>query len=379
MKRSAAVILGLLLGMAWISAEKLAAQEAPERQLALAPEDVRIEQSLDGGYVLTIRRKPGVDSVLITESTEDPDREVASYALRNPDYHPMNGDERRMLDGEFIEPEEPRYFLVDSTPEEDEEFGEAFRVFVPYIVRYGYSWTRSGELMLLDGAYLNIRTFEEPYASYTGAFRDNPFLLTVEQRPVAGPPEGNFMDDTVDDFEEIATEGDGEVAYAATNEDLSREIDRVLSRASGRTLDLVLALDTTSSMEDNVPALQQDLVPLLRKKLGSIDELRVGLVYYRDYMEEYLTRTVEFHDNLEFVQRALDGIRVAGGRDIPEAVHEALYTGVKGFPWESEDRLVILVGDAPAHPRPRGSISKEMVYAEARDRGIRLNTIILPQ
>ncbi|MFW5728483.1 MAG: hypothetical protein ACOCYG_02365, partial [Spirochaetota bacterium] len=361
------------------TAQEGTAREGGGSNLALAPEDVRIEQSLDGGYVLIIRNKAGIGSVLVTESTEDPDREVASYALRNPEHHPMNGDERRILEGEFIDPDNELYFLVDSTPEPDEEFGSAYRVFVPYIVIYGYSWTRNGEIMVLDGTYLSIRTFEKEHADYSGAFQDNPFVLKVDQRPVAGPPEGNFMDDTVDDFEEIASEGDGDVAYAATNEDLSREIDRILTSSPGRTVDLVLALDTTHSMEDDVPALQEDLVPLLRKKLGTVESLRVGLVYYRDYMEEYLTRTVEFHDNLDFVQRALDEIRVAGGRDIPEAVHEALYAGIKGFPWEAEDKLVILVGDAPAHPRPRGSITKEMVYDEARELGIRLNTIILPQ
>lgn len=347
--------------------------------LSLSAEDVRIEQSLDGGYILTIRKKPGIESVLVTESTEDPNREVASYALRSPEPHPVNGEERRILDGAFIDPDNELHFLADSAPEESEVFDQAFRVFIPYIVEFGYDWTRNGELMVLDGTYLNIRAFEKQYADYSGAFEDNPFVLTVEQREIAEKPDGDFMDDTVDDFEEIAAEGDGEVAYAATNEDLSREIDRILSNARGRTVDLVLALDTTSSMEDNVPALQQDLVPLLERKLGNVESLRVGLVYYRDYMEEYLTRTVEFHDNLDFVQDAVDAIRVAGGRDIPEAVHEALYAAIQGFPWSAEDKLVILVGDAPPHPRPRGSISKEMVYERARELGIRLNTIILPQ
>ncbi len=348
--------------------------------MALSPEDVRIEQSLEGGYVLTIRKKSGMQSVLVTESTEDPDRSLASYALRSPEAPTagINDDERRLLEGEFVDPDGELHFLADSTAEPDDEFGEAFHVFVPYVVVYGYPWTRNGEVMVLDGAYLSIRAFEKRFADYTGAFKDNPFVLKVEQRPVAGPPEGNFMDDAVSDFEEIADESDGEVAYAATNEDLAREIDRVLDRARSRTVDLVVALDTTESMEDNVPALRTDLVPLLRRKLGSVDRLRVGLVYYRDYMEEYLTRTVDFHDDLDFLQRALDGIRVAGGRDIPEAVHEALHAGINGFSWEAEDKIVILIGDAPAHPRPRGSISKEMVYAQAKEQGIQINTIILP-
>ena len=108
------------------------------------------------------------------------------------------------------------------------------------------------------------------------------------------------------------------------------------------------------------------------------DSFRVGLVYYRDYMEEYLTRRVDFQDDLGLVQRAVDTVRVAGGRDIPEAVYEALYTAVTGFVWSAEDRLVVLVGDASPHPHPRGFVTAELVRSEAELRGVRIHTIILP-
>jgi hypothetical protein len=102
------------------------------------------------------------------------------------------------------------------------------------------------------------------------------------------------------------------------------------------------------------------------------------MVYYKDYLEDYLTRTIEFQDDLSVVQEAIDSIRVRGGRDLPEAVHEALYAGVTTFPWQAESRLLILIGDAPPHPRPRGPITRDMVYSEARKREIKIHTMILP-
>ena len=40
---------------------------------------------------------------------------------------------------------------------------------------------------------------------------------------------------------------------------------------------------------------------------------------------------------------------------------------------------MILIGDAPPHPRPRGKITKEMADQAAVERGLKLHAIILPQ
>jgi hypothetical protein len=347
--------------------------------LNIPSDHLRIEQSLEGGYILTVKKTDDIGSILLTESTADPDMRVHSYTLRNPEYHPLNGDERRKLDGEFLDPEAGIYSLVDSTGEPDEEFGEAFRIFVPYVVIYGYPWSRQGELMVLDGTWLNIRAFEKPYADYEGVYADNPFVLKVVQKPMEGPPEGNYMEDTVENFTEIAKEGRGTTVFSRGYEDMVDEIGTIIGECEGRTLDLVLALDTTKSMEDNIPYLRELLVPLLEKHTARFEVLRFGLVLYRDYMEQYLVRSSPFRDGLGGLQADLDAIRVLGGRDIPEAVYEALYAAVEEYPWRAEDRRIILIGDAPAHPRPRGKVTKEMVYAGAEERDIRLHTIILPQ
>lgn len=348
-------------------------------ELTVDPGDIRIEQSLEGGYNIWIRKTADLESVLLTESTEDPERETPSFALRNPDYHPANGDERRILDGEFLDRNNNGYFIVDSTPEPHPDFGQAFRLFVPYVVDYGYPWSREGEVQVLDGAYLNVRTFEKPHADYTGEFKDNPFILRVVQKPMEGPPEGNYMDDTVDSFTEIAGEGKGEVIFSTGEEDVLDRIRGVLAEPKGDTLDLVLALDTTESMKNDIPYLEEHLIPLLKDNTAGYGRFRFGLVFYKDYMEEYLTRVVPFEPSLNTAQRALEGLNVYGGRDIPEAVYEALFDALHEFPWDAENRKIILIGDAPPHPRPRGRITKDMVYEFAESIGVEIYTIILPQ
>jgi hypothetical protein len=75
----------------------------------------------------------------------------------------------------------------------------------------------------------------------------------------------------------------------------------------------------------------------------------------------------------------IDSVSVAGGRDLPEAVYEALYGAEISYQWTAPERLIILVGDAPPHPRPRGKVTSDMVFAAAKEKGIKITTIILPQ
>ena len=349
------------------------------QNLEITPEDLVIEQGVDGGYHLWIRWKPTISSVLLTESTADPERRVAVYALRNPDYHPLNGDERRMLNGEVLDNSSGLYSLIDSTVEEHKDLGKAYHIYIPYIVTYGYSWARSGEIQVLDGTFLNVRAFEMPYGDYTGTFQDNPFVLRVVQRPLEGPPEDNYMAETLEEYRAIAEEGGGEAVLSKGEDDILVQIKKIIDNAEGKSLDLVLALDTTESMKNDMPHLRETLVPYLDQITEGYEMLRFGIVFYKDYMDQYVTRVMPFEPDLSKAQQVLDSIRVFGGRDIPEAVYEALYAGIHGYAWEAETKMIILVGDAPPHPRPRGKVTKEMVYDDARELGIELHTIILPQ
>lgn len=351
--------------------------------LSLTTGDLRIEQVLDGGYYLYIRKKPGIQSVLLTESTRDPNMKLDSYALRNPKYHAENGDEKRIILGKVITDKDlyGRYSLIDSTPMADPVFGQAFRIFIPYVVIFGNPESRYGELQVLDGTYLSIRAFAFPYGEYTSSdsYRDNPFTISVTQAPLEGPPEGNYMADTVKAFKELADASKGKVSYSKGEADLLRSLDELLKSLPNETMDLILCLDATQSMENDAPFLRDKLVPLLKQNAVRFPKIRFGVVQYRDYLEEFLYKITPFQEDFSVVQNAIDRYRPAGGRDIPEAVYEALYAGLSEFSWQSKQRLIVLVGDAPPHPIPRGTVSFDMVERKSAELGVIINPIILPQ
>ncbi|MDR2210816.1 MAG: VWA domain-containing protein [Spirochaetaceae bacterium] len=357
----------------------LAAQGAPLQELGIAPEDMRIEQYADGGFHLYIRKKAGMGSVLITESTRDPALRSANYAYRAPQWNPINGDEVRLLNEQPIPKSARIWSLVDSTPEQHSELGAVFHIYIPYILHYGYENSRHGEVYVVDGTYLNIRAFSLPYADYRGAFRDNPFTLEVSQQPLPGPPAGNFMRETEESFSGISGWGRGDLVHSLGPADLVDKIRGILEKEKGKSLDLVICLDTTGSMKDDIDAIKSGMVPMLGELLRDSPGFRIGLILYKDYYEEYLTKAVPFTGNINEFQRTLNGISPRGGKDIPEAVYEALHDAATNYPWEAESRMIILIGDAPPHVRQRGRISETMVRQAAEERALRVHAIILPQ
>jgi hypothetical protein len=349
------------------------------QDLTINSEDLRLELRAEGGFHLFIRKKPDISSVLLTESTRDPTMQADNYAYRAGEWNSINGDEIRLLDGVPISRESRIYSLVSSTVVNHAELGQAFHIYIPYILYYGYEGGRNGEVYVSDGTYLNIRAFNLPYADYRGAFRDNPFELEAKQEPPGVPPEGTYLMEALDSFSQIAQSGGGNLIYSQGPDDVTDLIRIALQRERGKSLDIVICLDTTNSMRKYIDPLRVKLIPMLQELLGGFSSFRIGMVLYKDYNDTYLTRVVPFTNNFSNFQRELNSIRVTGGGDIPEAVYEALYDGASRFTWQAESRLMILIGDAPPHPAPRGRITKEIVDSAVTERGIKVHAMILPQ
>ncbi len=390
--------------------------------MSVKPVDVRIEQRSDGGYHLFIRAKAGMGSVLLTETTKDPSGKKDNYAYRAESYNAVNGDERRMLDGSFIDKDQHLFSLIDSSAESDTQFGQAFHIFIPWVVAWGYSWSRNGRTFLADGTFINIRTFAKPYANYAGSFFENPYRISVTQapfeRPAAKTPEpvkpvlspvsappitppppvlaaaatapkpeppqapprdlSLYMPETVSAFSSLADTSKGTTEYSVGKNDIIPALARILDSIPGPSVDLVICLDTTESMADDIDAIKTSLPPMLREKTARFRSFRLGLVAYKDYFEDYVVQKTPFTLDPEAFNSTLSKIRVQGGRDIPEAVYEALYEALSGYDWLAASKLIVLIGDAPPHPIPRAKIDRALVEKKAASLGVSVSVIILP-
>ncbi len=116
-------------------------------------------------------------------------------------------------------------------------------------------------------------------------------------------------------------------------------------------LDLMLVVDTTGSMGDEIRYLQSEMraiIASITAKHRDLD-IRVGFVFYRDIGDEYITRTVVFDRDIGRAQGTLAAQYATGGGDYPEAMDQALIRAV-GQEWRPDAvKSLLLVADAPPH------------------------------
>ena len=375
---------------------------AKQKAMRITADDVKLieERDADGniaGYHLYVRKLAGVNSILLTETTRDPTGKADNYAYRATEYNPINGDEIRYLDGQQLVSEGAKYSLIDSTPEKTDFFDQAFHIFIPPVLQYGYEWSRNGVVEVGKGTFINIRTFEKPYADYTGDYMDSPFMFNLEARkkPKKNPPEPEPEPAVIlsADYNPLASQKFSElsdfVVYSKGPETIVADIMEILED-EGAPLDVVFAIDATGSMKNDIETLKTDLLPALMEHFKNIEEVRFGLLFYRDYGDSFNYKGLPvkffgFTENLQTFNKNLNSIKIMGkeGGDIPEAVYEAIFASCEYYNWRLGDnvnRQIILIGDAEPHPKPRGlgKYSKDFVMEKAETKKINVKAILLP-
>jgi len=134
--------------------------------------------------------------------------------------------------------------------------------------------------------------------------------------------------------------------------------------ASGRSFDLLIVLDVTGSMSDDIDAVKDDLDMIL----GALEEhgdgsQRIGLLTYGDRCAD--DPWLEFHDltEVEAIRQEIMDVNVSGGGDLPESVYDAVEQAMVSASWENENRFAIIIGDAGPHRE--GGSCYETTYEQA--------------
>lgn len=138
-------------------------------------------------------------------------------------------------------------------------------------------------------------------------------------------------------------------------------------------LDIVLAIDTTGSMGDDIDAVRSYTTTLIDNLAARTSSARYALVTYRDHPEhtgdpiDYPSRVDQaFTSDPATIKSALDGISVNGGGDYPESMWSGLRAGI-GLPWRpGVKKVVIVLADAPPHdPEPISGLTAADIVAQA--------------
>ena len=145
-------------------------------------------------------------------------------------------------------------------------------------------------------------------------------------------------------------------------------------------IEVVFILDTTSSMSGLIQAAKEKIWSIASTMASAQQnpDIKMGLVAFRDRGDAYVTRVFDLSHDFDTMYASLMDFRAQGGGDGPESVNQALYDAIHKVSWSQDDavyRVAFLVGDAPPHMDYADDVKYPVTLAEARRKGIVVNTI----
>ena len=148
------------------------------------------------------------------------------------------------------------------------------------------------------------------------------------------------------------------------------------AKTASNQVDLMLTIDTTGSMGDELEYLKLEIKNVLSRiqQNQSQLQLRVSTNFYRDFEDQYIVRPFAFSSDFDLVQSQLAAQRAEGGGDMPEEVNQALEDAINKHDWSqnARARLLFLVLDAPPHRTEANLKHLQFVLASAQKKGIRI-------
>ena len=253
---------------------------------------------------------------------------------------------------------------------------------IPIAGQNGGTYTQDGIFSVFATATRGLDTFEM-----------HEVYVTCNNEPVTGAKVSLFNDNSV--VYSAVTDSAG-VAYVFGNgthiEAVSGQASASAQIAEGVTkislteytactdeIEIMFVVDTTGSMGDELSFLCKELAGIITRASSALDcKIRLGLLFYRDKGDEYVTKKFEFVDvtssnGLNTVVRNIKAQRSAGGGDYPEAVDTALAKAVE-MNWHSDSktRLLFHVLDAPYHDKQENQSVFANAVKKAAQNGIRI-------
>ncbi|GMK41824.1 hypothetical protein PCCS19_48830 [Paenibacillus sp. CCS19] len=142
-------------------------------------------------------------------------------------------------------------------------------------------------------------------------------------------------------------------------------------------VDLMLVVDTTGSMADELAFLETELKDVV-KRVGDANKgqlnIRVSPNFYRDVHDDYTVRSFPFTEDIDKAVGQIAKQEAFGGGDTPEAVEDAIEDAIEDHDWSKQalTRLLFLVLDAPPHHEKDIIKKMQALTAQAAEQGIRI-------
>jgi hypothetical protein len=141
-------------------------------------------------------------------------------------------------------------------------------------------------------------------------------------------------------------------------------------------IDIVFAVDATSSMDDEIEFLKEDLMGIIStvKTNFPTDDLRLGSVFYQceGSGNDYVTVQSELSSDINKTLKFIKSKGATGGGE--EVVDKALDVAINSLSWrpDSRSKLLVILLDEPPEANSATAKRMEQAYRDAAAKGIRI-------
>ena len=186
--------------------------------------------------------------------------------------------------------------------------------------------------------------------------------------------ERNFFDGEAIDSLNNASELQSH--YADDEKDLKTQVYNIIDKYNS-AVDLVLVLDTTESMHPYLTSIKEEIKSISKKVFKKYINSRIGFLLYRDINDTYLTKKIDFDNNINKIYRDVNYFYASGGGDKAEPMYEAIQKALESFDYKNENKVVIVVTDAPA--KVIGKANADTNKKTAREKNIKIEYILVKE
>ncbi len=155
-----------------------------------------------------------------------------------------------------------------------------------------------------------------------------------------------------------------------------------LNEKPEKSIEIVFCLDATGSMSGLIGTAKEKIWDIVSEMAQSndIDQLKLGMIFYRDRGDLFVTKQIQLTNDLDEVYSKLLEIDALGGGDTPESVNQALNEAVSEIEWSMDKNVyktIFVVGDCPPHMDYTDDVKYTFSCKKAVEKGITINTIKL--
>jgi hypothetical protein len=174
---------------------------------------------------------------------------------------------------------------------------------------------------------------------------------------------------------ELAKKTGGEMNILLESKHISKQINKIVEDNASDGSDIVLLIDKTTSMEDDILQVKDGLKDIL-KQLEYFENIRVAVAFYGDKHtdgKEWF-EFKNFESDFKLIDEFIGNVKLTWGGDWDESIYDAYFELNKQDFWRSNTkRMVLLIGDAPSHEKPLSEHSMGEVIVESRKSKVKMN------